>query len=94
MDYLEDPKDINDEMRAGLARMYADKGFQDYLLHSIQVANKGAMICLEKGDLEKGKIYADRFKYLKTLVDRGKECFVSYQKVNKKINESSATTRS
>jgi hypothetical protein len=80
MDF-DNPKDITEKMKGGLARMYADEGFREYLLHSIQVANKGAMICLQKGDLEKGRVYADRFDWLKTLVDKGKECFVNGQKL-------------
>lgn len=63
--------------------MYADAGFREYLLHSIQMANKGVMLCMEKGDLDKGKVYADRFKWLKTLEETGKESFINAQKIKK-----------
>ncbi len=70
--------------------MYGDVSMREYLIHAIQVANQNAMSLLRVNKVEEAKIHSTRFDILKQLLEKGKQNFVHFEKINReKTNETS-----
>lgn len=77
----EDPKQITEEMKAGLARMYADTSMREYLINAKRIANKNAMDMLSLGKVDEAKTFAVRLKVFEQLLEKGKSCFVQFERI-------------
>ncbi len=84
---FEEPKQVTDGMRQGLARMYADPFVRDYLHNAIAISKHNTVVLVGKGKYEEARDYASRAKALEQLVEKGKEYFAHFEKVNKSLVE-------
>ena len=78
-EYTDDPKPVTEAQKQAMARLYADEGIRSYFMHTIQKANRDAMVSLSSGDMVKSQFYANRFTILKQLLEIGKNEFVNFE---------------
>lgn len=76
---------LTEEMKAGLAECYANKGFRDYLEHRIAKANQALIECLAKNEMEEAKRYSQRMQMMSELLTKGKEQYMNFEKIKVKI---------
>lgn len=87
MEPLLEPNKISEAMKSGLARMFADKDFSDYLNHSIAVANHNVLVSLKGNQPELARDFSIELQTLKTLLDKGKAMYVQTEKLRSKSLE-------
>src|SRR6185369_4584011 len=80
-DTLTAPDKITEAMKGGLARMYADKDFTDYLQHAINIANHNVLIYLKANKPDQAKEFAMRIETLKQLLEKGKALYNQAEKL-------------
>lgn len=84
---FKDPERITESMKSGIARMYADSDFREYLLHAININNHNVLTALKADKPEIAKEYAVRLDTLKKLLEKGKLMFVNAEKLRSKSLE-------
>ena len=84
---FEEPKQITEGMKQGLARMYGDSFMREYLMNAIAIANANALTLLEQGKFTEAQAYSSRSKSLKQLMDKGKEHFIHFENIARKLKE-------
>lgn len=87
MDELIEPTKITEEMKGGLARLYADDGIRAYLINAIGIANRNVLICLKTSKPEEAKEYAARLDALEKLLEKGKAMYQQAEKLKSKSLE-------
>ena len=80
---FEEPKQITEGMKQGLARMYGDAFMREYLVNAIAIAKNNAITLIEAGKFTEAQAYASRAKSLVQLMAKGKENFVHYESKKK-----------
>ncbi len=80
-DELIPPVRITEEMKGGLARLYADNGIKAYLVNAIGIANQNVLVCLKAGKLEEAKDYGARLDALQKLLEKGKSMYQQAEKL-------------
>lgn len=80
-DELKQPDKITEQMKGGLARMYADKDFTDYLQHAINIANHNVLASLKSNKLDIAKEFGIRIEVLKQLLDKGRLIYSQAEKL-------------
>jgi hypothetical protein len=75
------PSNLTEAMKGGLARMYADEDIRAYLVHAIAIANHNVLSSLKSGKTEAATDFAVRLETLKQLLDKGKSCFSTAEKL-------------
>lgn len=68
------PTEVTAEMRDGLARMFADKGFKLYLENAIKIALKNMAVAPTPIEIA---YYKSRVDVLEQLLAKGKQLFLS-----------------
>ena len=84
---FEEPKQVTEGMKQGLARMYGDTFMREYLYNAIAIANQNALTLLETGKFTEAQAYSARSRSLKQLLDKGKEHFIHFEDVAKRLKE-------
>ena len=88
MDILfEEPKQVTEGMKQGLARMYADTFMREYLHNAIAIAKNNAITLIESGKFTEAQAYASRAKSLTQLLEKGKEHFIHFDTIAKRLKE-------
>ncbi len=82
-----EPKNITDGMKQGLARMYADTFFREYLHNAIAIAKSNALLLVGNGKYEDARDYVSRAKSLEQLLEKGKQYFVHFDSIQKKLKK-------
>lgn len=72
---------ITESMKAGLAKMYADDGFRSYLVNRINIENLAALRAIREGKADEARDYTARLDALQKLLDKGKACYVSFERI-------------
>lgn len=85
MDTFDEPTQITEGMKEGLARMYADTFMREYLLNAIAIAKNNAIVLIETGKVAEAQAYASRAKSLTQLLEKGKQNFVHFDKIKHKL---------
>lgn len=80
-DTLITPDKITESMKGGLARMYADKDFTDYLQHAINIANHNTLVSLKGGKPDIARDFALKIEVLKQLLEKGKTLYNQAEKL-------------
>ncbi len=75
------PEKISEAMKGGLARMFADQDFKDYLTHAINVANHNILASLKLNKPDLAKDYSIRLEYLQQLLELGKKNYLQSEKL-------------
>jgi hypothetical protein len=75
---------INEKMKEGLARAYADEGFKSYIENTILKANLILIECLDKNDDASAKRYANRIKTWEDLLSICKQHYINFEKIKAK----------
>lgn len=84
---FDEPKQITEGMKQGLARMYSDTFMREYLYNAIAIANSNALTLLESGKFVEAQTYSARSRSLKQLLEKGKENFVHFDTIAKKLKD-------
>lgn len=74
-------------MKGGLARMYADEDFREYLVHAINIANHNVLASLKVDKADAAKEFAVRLETLKQLLEKGKAMYNQAEKLRTKSLE-------
>jgi len=82
---LSEPSVINEEMKQGLAEVYANKGYRYYIEHAVKTANKNMIQMLDAGDMENAKRFANRISTLMQLISKGREQYLNFEKIKSKV---------
>lgn len=77
------PEKITEQMKGGLARMFADTDFKDYLTHAINVANHNILACLKINKSDFAKDYSIRLESLQQLLELGKKNYLQSEKLKR-----------
>ncbi len=85
MDKFEEPKQVTEGMRQGLARMYSDAFMREYLVNAIAIAKSNALTLLGAGKNEEARDYLSRARALEQLLEKGKQHFVHFEDTKKKL---------
>lgn len=75
---------LTEEMKVGLAEIYANKGFREYLAHRILKATQAVNECLDKDDLKNAQRYAQRMAMMEELLSKGREQYTNFEKIKAK----------
>lgn len=89
MEELIEPNKITEAMKSGLAHMYADTDFKEYLNHAIAIANHNVLESLKMNKPDEAKVYGTRLSTLKQLLEKGKSMYVQSEKLRSKTLEES-----
>jgi hypothetical protein len=81
MEDLLEPNKISESMKGGLARMFGDQDFKDYLTHAIAVANYNVLNSLKIGKPDDAKVFGTRLDTLKQLLEKGKAMYNQTEKL-------------
>ncbi len=81
MDELKEPNKITEAMKGGLARMYADTDFRDYISHTINIANHNVLVCLKGNQPDKAKEFGIEIEVLRKLMEKGKLIYSQSEKL-------------
>lgn len=87
MEY-EEPKVITEGMKQGLARMYSDSFMREYLANAVAIAKSNALTLLGAGKNEEARDYLSRAKSLEQLLEKGRQHFVNFEDIKKKLKGS------
>lgn len=87
MEQFEEPKNVSDEHRHALAKMYADRALRDYLEKCIRIANENVIRSLKKGDERIARDYVARIDSFRQLLEKGKTHFVHFETIERKLKE-------
>ena len=79
MEKFQEPKQVTEGMKQGLARMYADPFMREYLVNAVSIAKNNAINLMETKHFDQASAYSSRAKALQQLLDKGKECFVHFE---------------
>lgn len=79
----QDPEKLSENMKAGLARMYADNGFRSYLINAINIANQNVLTCVKGGKPEEAKDFAARMDALEKLLEKGRILFTQFENIKR-----------
>lgn len=74
-------------MKQGLARMYSDTFMREYLVNASAIYNKQALSYLEGGKFTEAQACSARAKAYDLLLSRGKEHFVHFETVARRLKE-------
>lgn len=66
------PSEVNEEMKSGLARFYADKGQRLYIENAVKIALKNMAVAPDQMTIT---YFKSRIDVLEQLLAKGKECF-------------------
>lgn len=81
------PEKITEAMKGGLARMFADQDFRDYMTHAINVANHNILAALKLSKPELAKDYSIRLESLQQLLELGKKNYIQSEKLKRSTLE-------
>ncbi len=81
MDELIEPQKITEEMKGGLARLWADNGIRSYLINAIAIANQNVLTCLKSNKPDEAKEFAARLDVMQKLLEKGKSCYANAEKI-------------
>lgn len=84
MDEFKDPERITEQMKGGLARMYADSDFREYLIHAINIQNQNVLTSLKNNKPDEAKDYAVKLDTLKQLLEKGKSIYNKAEQLRSK----------
>ena len=87
MSEFEEPKQVSEGMKQGLARMYGDTFMREYLVNAIAIAKSNALTLLGVGKNEEARDYLSRAKSLEQLLSKGKQHFVHFDTISKKLKD-------
>lgn len=87
MEEFIEPKQVTEGMKQGLARMYSDTFMREYLINAIAIAKNNAITLIEAGKFTEAQAYASRAKSLTQLLEKGKEHFVHFETIARKLKE-------
>lgn len=87
MDEFKDPERITEQMKGGLARMYADSDFREYLIHAINIQNQNVLTSLKNNKPDEAKDYAVKLDTLKQLLEKGKSIYNKAEQLRSKSLE-------
>jgi hypothetical protein len=79
-EYKEPMNDINHAMNYGLAQMYGNKGFREYMQNQINIATKAS--ALKSKDIEDVNFGKGRILTLKELLVKARRAFETFEKIN------------
>jgi len=68
------PSEVNEEMKAGLARLYADRGQRMYLENAVKIAIKNMSVAPTPLEIN---YYKSRIDCLEQLLAKGQQCFAT-----------------
>ncbi len=91
MEEFNKPEKITEQMKGGLARMFADQDFRDYLAHAINVANHNILAALKINKPDLAKDYSIRLETLQTLSELGKKNYIQSEKLKRSTLEEQLT---
>lgn len=74
------PSQINEEMKAGLAKFYADRGMRTYLENAIKIALRNMAIAPDQIQIT---YYKSRVDVLEQLLAKGKQMFTTIPIIKK-----------
>ncbi len=80
---FDEPVKITEEMKGGLALLYANKGLKNYLEHVIQIYNQAMIEAVDSKDNDKASACATRIKFVKRLLSLGRQNFINFEKIRK-----------
>lgn len=78
---FKDPERINEAMKGGLARMYADADFRDYLVHLVNVYNHNTLSAVRAGKIELSRDYTAKLDATKKLLENGHTLYTNAEKL-------------
>lgn len=81
------PEKITEQMKGGLARMFADQDFRDYLTHAVNVANHNILVSLKINKPDLAKDYSIRLESLQQLLELGRKNYLQAEKLRSKTLE-------
>jgi len=84
---LNEPVKLTEEMKGGLARLYADDGIRAYILNAMAISNKNVLTCLKSNKSEEAKEYAARLDALEKLLEKGKAVYQHAEKLRSRSLE-------
>lgn len=84
MDEFKDPERITESMKGGLARMYADSDFREYLIHLSNVYNHNTLSAVRTGNTELARDYTAKLDATKKLLENGKIIYSQAEKLRSK----------
>ena len=87
MDEYQDPEKLDEQMKAGLARMYADNDIRRYLLHALNLYNHNVLVSTRAGKPELARDYTAKFDTMKKLIDNGKLMYSQAEKLRSRTLE-------
>lgn len=95
---FKDPERINEAMKGGLARMYADADFRDYLVHLVNVYNHNTLSAVRAGKIELSRDYTAKLDATKKLLENGKAMYTQSEKLRstplqEQINQQDAANK-
>lgn len=84
MDEYKDPERITESMKGGLARMYADNDFREYLIHLTNIYNHNTLSAVRTGNTELAREYTAKLDATKKLLENGKLMFAQAERLRSK----------
>lgn len=80
METFNEPEKLTEEMKGGLARMYADDGFRSYLINAINIANHNVLASIRAGKADEARDFTARLDALEKLLEKGKMLYSQTEK--------------
>lgn len=71
-------------MKGGLARMYADNDFREYLIHLTNIYNHNTLSAVRTGNTELAREYTAKLDATKKLLENGKLMFAQAERLRSK----------
>lgn len=71
-------------MKGGLARMYADSDFREYLIHLTNVYNHNTLSAVRAGNTEQARDFTAKLDATKKLLENGRIIYSQAEKLRSK----------
>lgn len=81
---MDEPKEMTEAMRMGLAKIYSDQGAREYLIRAIAVSKKHALDLLRANKGEEARYSLARADALEQILESGKSHFIHFEDIRKK----------